>query len=240
MAQTAPLPRPRAVLFDAYGTLFDVHSVAWRAEQLFPGQGQTLSQLWRDKQIEYTRLVSSCNQGQHYRPFWELTRAALEYAIQTIANKHPSTRTQAGFDSEIDQLMNQYRHLSAYPENREVLSALQARGLPTGILSNGDPQMLGIAVRSAGLDGLLNHVISVDPVRKFKTHPEAYALGPQTLGLPAAQIVFVSSNGWDALGATWYGYQTLWVNRQGLPFETLGTPPTRSGSTLREVLAFFD
>lgn len=99
--------------------------------------------------------------------------------------------------------------------------------------------MLGIAVRSAGLDGLLDHVISVDAVRKYKTHPEAYALGEQATGLRAAQIVFVSSNSWDALAATWYGYQTLWVNRYAQPFEELGTLPTRTGSTFSAVLDFF-
>ena len=136
--------------------------------------------------------------------------------------------------------MNQYRHLSAFPENHEVLKALRARGVVTGILSNGEPEMLGIAVRSAGLEGLLDHVISVDPIRKYKIHPDAYALGEAATGLPRSQIVFVSSNAWDALGATWFGYRTLWVNRQNLPFEELGTQPTLTGSNLREVMRFFD
>jgi len=230
---------PRAVLFDAYGTLFDVHSVALLAGQLFPGQGAALSQLWRDKQIEYTRLVTTCNDGAHYRPFWDLTRAALVYAIKTIAVRDHLTLGNVELDEKTDRLMNQYRHLSAYPENREVLQALKARGVATGILSNGDPDMLGIAVRSAGLEGLLDHVISVDAVRKYKTHPDAYALGPQATGLKAGQIAFVSSNSWDALAATWYGYRTLWVNRTGAPFEELGTAPTRTGDSLRDVLGFF-
>jgi 2-haloacid dehalogenase len=225
------LPTPRAVLFDAYGTLFDVYSVALAAEQLFPGQGQALSQLWRDKQIEYTRLVTTSNDGAHYQPFWQLTQAALRHACKRLG----LALTPA---AEL-QLMNQYRHLSAFPENRAVLQALKSRGIPTGILSNGDPEMLGIAVRSAGLEGLLDHVISVDAVRRYKTHPAAYALGERATGLRAAQILFVSSNSWDALAATWYGYQTLWVNRYQLPFEELGTQPTRSGPTLADVLGFF-
>jgi 2-haloacid dehalogenase len=135
--------------------------------------------------------------------------------------------------------MNQYRHLSAFPENKEVLQSLRDRKLATGILSNGDPDMLGIAVRSAGLDTLLDHVISVDSVRRYKTHPAAYALGEQATGLPAREILFVSSNSWDALAATWYGYQTLWVNRYQLPFEELGVQPTRIGNSLAEVLEFF-
>lgn len=231
------MENPRAVLFDAYGTLFDVYSVSMLAEQLFPGQGDAIAVLWRDKQIEYTRLVTTSDHGAHYQPFWALTRQALTYAIKRLV---PVARTDwAAFEARAAQLLNQYRHLSAYPENREVLQALKARGVVTGILSNGDPEMLGVAVRSAGLDGLIDHVISVDPIRKFKTHPDAYAMGERVTGLPRTQTVFVSSNGWDALGATWFGYATLWVNRQNLPFEELGTQPTRTGSSLREVLSFF-
>ncbi|MBK6293316.1 MAG: HAD-IA family hydrolase, partial [Rhodoferax sp.] len=140
---------------------------------------------------------------------------------------------------QVERLMNQYRHLSAFPENKAVLQALKDRGVVTGILSNGDPELLGISVRSAGLEGLLDHVISVHSIRKYKTAPEAYALGEQATGLPAGQIAFVSSNSWDALAATWFGYQTLWVNRYQLPFEELGTQPTRTGNSLRDVLAFF-
>lgn len=225
------MEKPKAVLFDAYGTLFDVYSVGLLAEQLFPGHGQALGVLWRDKQIEYTRLVTTSNHGAHYKPFWELTQAALRYGCKKLGLVLTPALEQ--------QLMNQYRHLSAFPENREVLQALKAKGVTTGILSNGDPDMLAVAVKSAGLDDLLDHVISVDSTRKYKTHPDAYALGPQTLGLEAKQIVFVSCNGWDALAATWYGFRTLWVNRYQLPFEELGTPPTRTGTSLRDVLSFF-
>lgn len=225
------MEKPRAVLFDAYGTLFDVYSVGLLAEQLFPGHGQALGVLWRDKQIEYTRLVTTSNHGAHYKPFWELTQAALRYSCKKLGLVLTPALEQ--------QLMNQYRHLSAFPENREVLQALKAKGVTTGILSNGDPDMLAVAVKSAGLDDLLDHVISVDSTRKYKTHPDTYALGPQTLGLEAKQIAFVSCNGWDALAATWYGFRTLWVNRYQLPFEELGTPPTRTGTSLRDVLSFF-
>ena len=232
------MEKPRAVLFDAYGTLFDVYSVGLLAEQLFPGQGARLATVWRDKQIEYTRLVTTSDHGAHYRPFWAITQNALAFAIKLI---EPAARADwPAFEARATQLMNQYRHLSAFPENREVLQALKDRGSATGILSNGEPEMLGIAVRSAGLDGLLDHVISVDGIRKYKTHPDAYALGEQATGLPRGQIVFVSSNAWDALAATWFGYRTLWVNRQNLPFEELGTLPTRTATNLRDVLAFFD
>lgn len=240
---TATAPAPRAVLFDAYGTLFDVYSVAELAEDLFPGHGQALSVLWRDKQIEYTRLVTTCNHGAHYRPFSELTRAALVYAIKKIAAHTYESSAAAEFVIEnepaIEMLMAQYQHLNAFPENLSVLQQLKTMGIPTGILSNGDPAMLRAAVYSAGMDDLLGHVISVDAVRKFKTHPEAYALGEQATGLPAASILFVSSNGWDALGATWYGFQTLWINRLQLPFEELGCQPTHTGHNLTAVLDFF-
>jgi 2-haloacid dehalogenase len=225
------MEKPKAVLFDAYGTLFDVYSVALLAEQLFPGHGNALSVLWRDKQIEYTRLVTTSNHGAHYKPFWELTRAGLRYACKRLALELTP--------ADEERLMNQYRHLSAFPENKEVLAALKAKGVVTGILSNGDPEMLGVAVRSAALEGLLDHVLSVDAVRKYKTHPDVYALGPQATGLEAKQIAFVSCNAWDALAATWFGYRTLWVNRYQLPFEELGTQPTRTGTSLRDVLAFF-
>ena len=234
--RTARAPHgPGAVLFDAYGTLFDVYSVGLLAEQLFPGQGQALGVLWRDKQIEYTRLVSTSRSGPErasvYQPFWALTSAALRYACKKLGLDLSAAHEQ--------QLMNQYRHLSAFPENREVLQALKSRGIATGILSTGAPEMLGVAVRSAGLDGLLDHVLSVDSIGKYKTDPQAYALGTAALGLPASQVVFVSCNSWDALGATWFGYQTLWVNRYQLPREEIGPPPLRTGSSLREVLAFF-
>lgn len=228
-----PRPSPntklRAVLFDAYGTLFDVYSVGLLAEQLFPGKGDALGVLWRDKQIEYTRLVTISNGGAHYQPFWDLTRAGLRYACKRLG-------LALGAAQE-EQLMNQYCHLSAFPENREVLQALKARGIVTGILSNGDPSMLNVAVKSAGLEGVLDHVISVDSIRKYKTAPEAYALGTKATGFDAKQIGFVSCNSWDALAATWYGYQTLWVNRYQLPFEELGTQPVHTGSSLRDVLS---
>ena len=222
----------RAVLFDAYGTLFDVHSVALLAEQLFPGQGERLSLVWRDKQIEYTRLVTmSGPQGEHYRPFWDITRAALQHTAARLGLNMTAAAE--------DRLMNQYRHLSAFAENHEVLTELSRRGVVTGTLSNGDPNMLAVAVKSAGFASLLRHVISVDAVRRYKTDPAAYALGPSTLGLPARDILFVSSNAWDAIGATWFGYTTLWVNRTGAPPEQLGTEPTFTGRNLRDVLTHF-
>src|SRR5690349_16930303 len=194
------MDQPRAVLFDAYGTLFDVHSIGRLAEQLFPGQGKALSLVWRDKQIEYSRLVTTSNDGAHYRPFWDLTRSSLRWACKRLALDLTAEREEL--------LMDQYRHLSPFADSVEVLRALKSRGIATGILSNGDPPMLNAAVRNAGMEGLLDHVLSVDAVRKYKTHPAAYALGTQAMGLDADRILFVSSNAWDALAATWFGYRT--------------------------------
>ena len=219
---------PEAVLFDAYGTLFDVYSVGLAAEQLFPGRGDALSLLWRDKQIDYTRLLSMSGR---YRPFWDLTRAGLRFAALKLGLALDRTAE--------DRLMNQYRHLSAFPENREVLQALKARGIRAGILSNGDPEMLAVALRSAGFQDLVDPVLSAHAVQRFKTDPAVYQRGPDALGLPPKKILFVSSNGWDAIGATWFGYTTLWVNRTGGPLEQLDTEPTRTGSSLRDVLGFF-
>jgi 2-haloacid dehalogenase len=220
------------VLFDAYGTLFDVHSIAQLAEQLFPGDGERLAGLWREKQIDYTRITSmSSPHGEHYRSFWELTRAGLRFAARRLALPLEAMAE--------DRLMNQYRHLEAFAESREVLHELKQRGVPAGILSNGDPEMLGAAVKSAGFSGLLAHVLSVHPLRKYKTDPAAYALGPQALAMPAREVLFVSGNAWDAIGATWFGYTTLWVNRSDAPPEQLEPQPTRTGSSLRDVLGFF-
>jgi 2-haloacid dehalogenase len=222
------MPLPKAVLFDAYGTLFDVYSVGLAAEQLFPGQGDKLAQAWRDKQIDYTRLVSMSGA---YQPFWQLTRSAL----QCCAEKLGLALTPEGEE----RLMNEYRHLSAFPENLDVLRGLKARGIPTGILSNGDPDMLTVAVRSAGLTDLLDHVLSVHATRRFKTDPAAYQIGVDALGLQAREILFVSSNCWDAIGATWFGYNTLWIRRSNAPMERLGMKPCRIGHSLRDVLDDF-
>ena len=225
---SARAPAPEAVLFDAYGTLFDVYSVGLLAEQLFPGRGDALATLWRDKQIEYTRLASMSGR---YRPFWDLTRAGLRFAALKLG-------LTLEREAE-DRLMNQYRHLSAFPENKDVLAALKQRGIRAGILSNGDPEMLAVAIKSAGFSELIDPVLSAHGVQRFKTDGAVYALGPQALNLPAKKILFVSSNGWDAIGATWYGFTTLWVNRSQGPLEQLDTEPTRIGSSLRDVLGFF-
>ncbi len=223
--------KPKAVLFDAYGTLLDVYSIGKLAEEIFPTQGAALSVMWRDKQIEYTRLVTTSNDGAFYQDFWALTRAALRYSCKRLKLNLTTAAEEA--------LMQQYRLLEAFPENIRVLESLKAKGIATGILSNGSPEMLSAAVRHAKMDGLLDHVLSVDALRQYKTSPKAYALGASEMQLPASYILFVSCNAWDALAATWFGYQTFWVNRYNLPFEELGTEPTYVGSTLDDVLSLF-
>lgn len=222
----------KVVVFDAYGTLFDVYAIGALAETLYPGQGAALSVLWRDKQIEYTRLISlsdpSAQGSRHYLSFWEITRLSLRYALARLGLQH----TQANEDD----LMAQYAELTAFPENLDVLKRLRERGIATAILSNGSPDMLQSAVHSAGMTGLLDAVLSVDGVRQFKTTPSSYQLVLAHFKLSAEEVLFVSSNAWDALGATWFGFTTLWVNRQGLPPETLGPAPHFVGRDLTEVL----
>lgn len=223
----------RLVVFDAYGTLFDVHSVSALAESLFPGQGQTLSVQWRDKQIEYSRLISLSDPlnpmgSRHYQSFWDITRLALQYACQRLQLELTPAKQK--------QLMDQYAHLTPFPENLMVLQALKTMGMRCAILSNGSPEMLNAAVSSAGMNGLLDKVLSVDEVRQFKTTPQSYGLVSQHYPVDIREVLFVSSNSWDALGATWFGFKSFWVNRQNLPFETLGPRPTHSGSSLSDIL----
>lgn len=224
----------KAVVFDAYGTLFDVYSIQALADQLYPSMGADIAVKWRDKQIEYTRLITQSDphnpQGsQYFRPFWELTRLSLEYTLDRLKLDRSS--------GQVDKLMQQYAHLSAFPENLSVLQDIKAMGLTTAILSNGSVDMLHSAVQSAGMQAVLDHVMSVDGIRLFKTSPESYALVQQTIPVNKEEVLFVSSNAWDALGATWFGFTTHWVNRQGLPFEALSPRPHFSGADLRSVLA---
>lgn len=219
----------QAIAFDAYGTLFDVYSIGALAEKLFPGQGAALAELWRDKQIEYTRLRTMCST---YKPFWEVTQDALVFSCKKL-----------GLDLTLEaqnSLMGQYAKLQAFPENLAVLQKLQAMGLKLAILSNGNPQMLDAAVEAAGMRGIFHHILSVDTVKKFKTAPEAYQLGPDVFGLSAKNILFVSSNCWDACGATWFGYSTFWVNRSHAPLEELGVTPDGTGQDMEDLLKFVE
>jgi 2-haloacid dehalogenase len=202
---------PRAWLFDAYGTLFDVHSVV-EAGRAVTADPAALSALWRQKQLEYTWLRSLMGR---YEDFWTVTEHALRFALRRLGV--PASEPQ------VAALMDAYLSLACFPEVPAALAALQ--GAPAGILSNGSPRMLEAAVRASGLGGALRHVLSVDAVKRFKPAPEVYALGTRALGLPAGEIAFVSSNAWDIAGAGAFGYRTCWCNRLGAPMEELGVAP---------------
>ncbi|MCE1186903.1 haloacid dehalogenase type II [Zoogloea sp.] len=223
----AHTPRIQAVVFDAFGTLFDVYSVGLLAEQLYPGKGNQLAELWRAKQIEYSFIRSLSGQ---YKPFWQITQDGLDYAAARLGLPLDAARRT--------QLMNQYACLSPFPESLGALRSLKAAGLPLGILSNGTREMLDVAIKSAGMHGLFEHVLSADAVRSYKTSAAAYQMGPDAFGCPAERILFVSSNGWDAAGATWFGYTTFWINRNGLPQENLDVAPDGSGYTMDDLVRF--
>ena len=205
------MARPRAFVFDAYGTLFDVHSIV-DAARAVTSDPQTLSRLWRQKQLEYTWLRSLM---ERYEDFWVVTGQALRYALRRLG----ITATEA----QVDALMRAYLTLMPYPEVPAALRALAGR--PLAILSNGSPLMLESAVRAAGLDGVFAHVLSVDAVRVYKPSPRVYELAPRALGLMPAEIVFVSSNAWDVAGAATFGFRTCWCNRVNAPAEELEATP---------------
>jgi 2-haloacid dehalogenase len=223
----------KAVVFDAYGTLFDVYSIQALAEELYPSHGADIAVKWRDKQIEYTRLITqsdphSSTGSQYYQPFWELTKLSLEYTLDRLKLDRSS--------GQVQKLMDQYACLTPFPENLDVLRKIKGMGLTTAILSNGSPEMLASAVKSAGMEDVLDHIISVDQIRLFKTSPESYGLVQKTISVNKDEVLFVSSNAWDALGATWFGFKTLWVNRQNLPPEAIGQKPDYIGLDLTKVI----
>jgi len=205
------MPTIRAFLFDAYGTLFDVHSVVAECRRV-TADADALSQLWRAKQLEYTWLRALMGR---YEDFWRVTEAGLRFALRRL--DLPATEAQ------VRALMNAYLSLACFPEVKGALERLQGR--PVAILSNGSPAMLEAAVASGGLSGLIQHVISVDAVKTYKPSPAVYALGPDRLGVPAARLLFVSSNAWDVAGAKAFGYQVCWCNRARAPAEELGVSP---------------
>jgi 2-haloacid dehalogenase len=205
------VPAIRGYVFDAYGTLFDVHSVI-EAGRAITGDPAALSLLWRQKQLEYTWLRSLMGR---YEDFWAVTEAALRFSVRRLG--------LAADDAQHARLMEAYLSLACFPEVEAALERLAGR--PRGILSNGSPRMLAAAVASSGLGRHLQHVLSVDAVKTFKPAPAVYALGPQAFGLPAADLLFVSSNAWDVAGAKSFGYQVAWCNRTNAPAEELGAKP---------------
>lgn len=222
----------KLIAFDAYGTLFDVYSVGQLADELFPGHGQALVLMWRERQIEYTRLVTMSDPNpagsKYYLSFWDLTVRSLRYVCK---------RMHLNLSSESEnRLMSQYAKLTAFDDGETVLKTIKDRGLATAILSNGDREMLAKVVDSSGLKPYLDKLVTIEEVRLFKTAPQAYELLLKAFPVQKKEILFVSSNAWDALAAKWYGFDVFWVNRLGHPFEEIGDQPDYQGDSLSEVL----
>ena len=213
----------RACVFDAYGTLFDFASAAAACEAAPADRRAALTALWRDKQLQYSWLRSL--QGR-YVDFWNVTGDALDYALDNLGLADAGLR---------DRLMALYRRLSAFPEVPATLRALRGAGCATAILSNGSPAMLADAVAAAGLDGLLDAVLSVDPLRVFKTDPRVYQYALDRLGLAASEVAFLSSNGWDAYAASDFGLRVVWCNRHRQPRERLPGAPDFEIQSLAEL-----
>ena len=190
----------KAVVFDAYGTLYDVQSVATVTEEAFPGYGEIITQIWRIKQLEYSWLRSLM---RRYEDFSVLTRESLTYTLRLLGLKHD--------DTVFDRILEKYLHLDLYPDASAMLAALRGRKL--AILSNGSTDMLNALVRNSGLDRVLDATISIDSKKIFKPSPDAYTLIEEKLGVKPAEVLFVSSNPWDAIGAKAFGLTVAWIER---------------------------
>ena len=202
------------------------------AEELFPGHGQAFALMWRDRQIEYTRLVTMSdpdpNGSKYYLPFWELTIRSLRYVCK---------RMNLNLSSDYEtRLMDQYAKLTSFNDSLNVLKHIKEKGVSTAILSNGSREMLDTVVESNGLKPYLDKVVTIEDIRLFKTAPQAYELLLKAFPVKKEEILFVSSNAWDALAAKWYGFDVFWVNRLGHPFEEIGNRPDYEGNALSRVL----
>jgi 2-haloacid dehalogenase len=202
----------KALVFDAYGTLFDVYSVTSLCELLFPGRGSALAVAWRSKQLQYSLLRSLM---ERYADFWQITQDALVYAAEALAVDLTADKR--------DRLMDAYRTLHAFPDAKAGLQQLKAKGMALAILSNGAPEMLRSAVANAGIGDLLDEIISVDDVKIYKPSPRVYGMAAARLRVPMGDIGFVSSNSWDVAGATAAGLTAFWIQRAAAePPEELG------------------
>ncbi|MGP0073225.1 MAG: haloacid dehalogenase type II [Bryobacteraceae bacterium] len=214
----------RAFLFDAYGTLFDVHSVVARAGAGIAGDLASLSQLWRQKQLEFTWLRALMDR---YQDFWQITEASLRTALTQL-------KMEAS-EPQLRQLLDAYLTPAVFPDVIVALDALSA--FPCAILSNGSPAMLKAAVRNNGLESYFAGIISVDQIKTYKPSPRVYQLGAEALDLPKEEILFVSSNAWDAAGAKAFGYGVCWCNRSGRVMDQLGFVPDMIVTSLDQILS---
>jgi len=222
----------KLIAFDAYGTLFDVYSMGQLAEEIFPSHGQALALMWRDRQIEYTRLVTMSDPNpagsKYYLPFWDLTIRSLRYVCKRMSLELSM--------ADEKRLMDQYAKLTSFEDSLKVLKTIKDKGIATAILSNGSKEMLATVVESNGLKPYLDKVVTIEDVRLFKTAPQAYALLLTAFSVQKEEILFVSSNAWDALAAKWFGFDVFWVNRLGHPYEEIGEKPNYEGNSLSKVL----
>ncbi|MGZ4841189.1 MAG: haloacid dehalogenase type II [Candidatus Angelobacter sp.] len=222
----APKTKIKAIAFDAF-PIFDPRPVFALAEELFPGNGTALSDGWRTRQFEYTwlRVVA-----QRYVNFWQVTEDALVFATNKLKLDLSAEKRE--------KLMSGYLNLKAWPDVPPALSALKKSGLRLALLSNFTQHMLQTNIKSAGLPGIFEEVISTDQARTFKPDPRAYRLGIESLGLQRNQILFAAFAGWDAAGARLFGYPTFWVNRLKAPAEELDAVPDASGGSLLDLVQF--
>ncbi len=219
----------KAIAFDLYGTLYDVHSVVARCDEQFPGRGREISAIWRQKQLEYTWLRSLMNR---YVTFEQATEDALRFTCRHL---------RLDLDNEACKaLCDAYLRLQPFPEVAGTLRALRQRGLKLAVLSNGSPHSIGAVVGNSGLRAEFDHLLSVDPVRVYKPDDRAYLLAEAAFGLTRSSILFVSSNAWDATGARYFGFPTGWINRSGSVFEEMGQTPDWQLGGLDELLPLFD
>jgi 2-haloacid dehalogenase len=220
---TTALTGIHACVFDIYGTLFDTASAALRCADALGDAAPRLAQLWRDKQLQYTWLRTI--EGRH-ADFRQVTQDALDFALDALAIADPGLR---------ERLVQGYLALDAYQEAADALRKLRGAGFATAVLSNGSPAMLSALVENAGLAALFDHVLSVEEVGAYKPDPKVYRLACDRLGLAAAAIAFVSSNGWDAWAASAFGMRAVWCNRQGQARERLPGAPDREIRSLAEL-----
>lgn len=209
----------KAVAFDAYGTLYDVYSVQQKCEAAFPGNGAAIAQTWRQKQLEYTWLLTLMGR---YQPFWAITKNALGYALDELGLAHSP--------AQIEELACAYHHLTLYPEVKQALAAL--RPLKRMILTNGNPEMIAPLLKNTGIKGELDGLLSAHTVRMYKPCAPVYQQAAEAFGATKEEILFVSSNGWDVAGAKAFGFTVGWVNRTGKPAEALGAPPDYTARNL--------
>lgn len=222
MAETK-LERIRACVFDAYGTLFDFNSAVAHCRSAIGEKADALSKMWRDKQLQYTWLRSLM--GIH-KDFWQVTGDALDYSMKSLGVGDAALR---------EKLLDLYRTLDAFPDVPDTLERLKAGGVKTAILSNGSPEMLLAAVKGTGIEGLLDAVLSIEDVGIYKPHPSVYNIAVDSLELSPESICFVSSNSWDAHGASAFGLKVVWCNRYGQEREVLPGDPDVEVTTLADI-----